>query len=186
MKNVTHLLPTGEIKEAAPLPQWKTPYNHDTNLVSDLTALYCADESKTKQEFVEEQDINKIMERLLRGAQQAEVALPEHFTDMTGKLDYFTMQNKIAQANSLFYLLPASIRSEHLNDPSRWADQVVAATLAGDGDKLEKLGIDLTAERKVAEARKPPEKAEDDKAATPAPDSAKASPGAPKSETAPK
>lgn len=176
------VMPTGELAERD-MPQWKTPFNHDTNFESDRTATYCADPSLTKQEFVEEQDINTILERLAKTGEIPAIVLPEHFMDLSGRTDYFTMASKIADTNRLFYMLPAATRSEFLNDPARWADAVVQATEAGDADMLEALGIELTEERKAAVARKPPEKAEagtSPPGGTPASDSTKASQAAPK------
>ena len=107
------LMPDGELKEHD-MPIWKTPWNHDTNFESDRTATFCADESLTKQEFVEEQNINVILERLAKTGEIPNVVLPEHFLDLSGRTDYFTMASKIADANQLFYTLDAAKRAEHL------------------------------------------------------------------------
>lgn len=172
-------MPDGEVVEKD-MPFFKTPWNHDTNFESDRTATFCADPSLTKQEFVEEQDINTIIERLTKGGEIPNIVLPEHFLDLSGRTDYFTMASKIADTNRLFYTLDAKTREDHLNDPARWADAVVKATEAGDADQLELLGIQLTEERKAAietAERKAQEAATKAKAATPAPQTEKAAPG---------
>lgn len=179
---INFTMPTGEIVEKD-MPIWKTPWNHDTNFESDRTATFTPEPSLTKQEFVEEQDINVILDRLARGGEQPLIVLPEHFMDLTGRTDYFTMASRIAETNRLFYTLDAGTRSEFLNDPARWADAVVTATEQGDADTLEALGIELTEERAAAIARKPPEKAEagtSPPGGAPAPDSTKAPQAAPK------
>lgn len=133
-------MPDGELTERD-MPVWKTPYNFDTNFESERTALYCADPSKTKQEFKDETDINVILARFTRTGETPPVILPEHFADLTNRTTYFDMASAAADANELFYLLPASTRAEHLNDPTRWADAVVQALEQGNRESLEKLGI---------------------------------------------
>ncbi|WP_445772243.1 hypothetical protein, partial [Rheinheimera sp.] len=41
----------------------RTPYNYDTNLASEESALYCSDVSRTQQNAKEECDINTIVKR---------------------------------------------------------------------------------------------------------------------------
>lgn len=135
-------MPDGEVVEKD-MPQWKTPWNHDTDFESARTSTYCKDESLTKQEFKEETDINVILERFTRTKEPPPMALPEHFTDLTGRTTYFDMATKVAEAQSMFYELPAKKRAEFQNDPDRWADAVVQAVDAGDGDLLRELGCTL-------------------------------------------
>lgn len=135
-------MPDGEVLEKD-MPVWKTPYNHDTNFESDRTALYCADPSLTKQEFKEETDINFLLERFMQTKELPPVVLPEHFMDNTQQPTYFEMQTKLAAANSLFYQQPASVRSEFLNDPARFADAVITAMETGNKEWLEDLGIEF-------------------------------------------
>jgi len=157
-------MPDGELVENK-TPQWKTPFNHDTDFESERTGLYCRDPSLTKQEFKEDADINVILERFMRGGDLPPPVLPEHFADTSGKTTYFEMASKVAIANKVFYELDAKKRAEHLNDPTRWADAVVKATEAKDADALEQLGIDVSNERKAAEETAQTAKAARDKAA---------------------
>jgi len=135
-------MPTGDIVEKE-MPMWKTPYNHDTNFESDRTALYCADPSLTKQEFKDEADINVILERFMRTREAPPITTPEDFTDLTGRTTYYDMASRVAEANKLFYELPATKRYIFQNDPTRWADAVVQATEAGDRDAMIELGLDV-------------------------------------------
>jgi hypothetical protein len=151
-------MPDGEIIDKE-WPVWKTPYNHDTNFESDRTATYCKDPSLTKQEFVDDADINNILERFAKTGEPPPLALPEHFADVTKRQSYFDMASQLADANKMFYTLPPDIRAEHQNDPTRWADAVTRAAARGDGDTLETLGIDTSAER--AEALKRAQEAAD-------------------------
>lgn len=137
------LMPDGEIREAD-MPQWKTPWNHDTNFESDRTALYCDDESLTKQEFKEDADINTIIARFTRTGEPPPMALPEHFMDITGKQTYEQISERLAEANAAFYTLPAATRSQFLNDPTRWADEVMKRLNKADGDGLKEIGVDIT------------------------------------------
>lgn len=178
------LMPAGELVEGE-IPAWKTPYNHNTRLESARVALYCQDESLTKQEFKDETDINVILQRFMKTGEPPPMPLPEHFTDVTGRTSYFEMASKVATAQESFYLLPAAKRAEYQNDPTRWADAVVAAVDAGDRDALAGLGIDVPqaptpeATRKAQEPPKPTPAGE----GSPAPGSGKAAPEAPQAGT---
>lgn len=134
------LMPTGDTI-TADMPEFKTPHNHDTRLESQRTAIYFRDPSLTKQEFVEETDINVILERFMKTGQPPPLTLPEHFLDVTNRSTYYDFAQAAAEANHLFYMLPAKQRAEFLNDPTRWADAVVQAVEAGDKDTLRNLGI---------------------------------------------
>ncbi|QCQ84641.1 internal scaffolding protein [Blackfly microvirus SF02] len=144
-----HKMPDGEI-QYKDIPQWKTPNNHDTNFESDRTALYCNDISLTQQQFKEEADINNIINKFLQGGMPPPPVLPEHFADLSEKLTYLDVETKLAEANAIFYGLPAEIRSESNNSPSIWADKVSKAVEKRDGDKLNELGVALP-ERIAAE-----------------------------------
>lgn len=168
------LMPDGSLVENK-TPQWKTPWNHDTNFESDRTGLYCKDESLTKQEFKDETDINIIIARFLRTNEPPPMPLPEHFMDLTGRTSYFEMQSQIAEANESFYSLPANKRAEFLNDPTRWADAVVGAVDAGDRQALAELGIAVPPEPQEPSTATPAREA------SPAPGAAAAAPAAPAS-----
>jgi len=155
------IMPTGEIQKVD-RPEWKTPFNHNTNFESDRTATFCAEPSLTKQEFAEEADINTILKRFLKTGEPPPMALPEHFVDTTTKLTHHEMQTRLAEANAMFYTLNAQIRAEHQNDPTQWADAVTQAVTQGDGDALDRLGIDTRAER--AEALRKAQAASDEAA----------------------
>lgn len=135
-------MPSGEIVEKD-LPVWKTPYNHDTNFESDRTSLYCKDPAKTKQEFRDETDINVIINRFMKTGEPPPIALPEHFMDLSQRTTYFDMASRVAEANKLFYELPATKREEFQNNPNLWADAVVKATNQGDYKTLEELGLEV-------------------------------------------
>lgn len=136
-------MPTGEIVEKE-MPQWKTPWNHDRDFESERTGMYSDEPSATRQEFKDDADMNNIITRFMQGAGTPEVVLPEHFADLSGRTTYFDMASKAAEANELFYLLPANKRAEFLNDPTRWADEVVRQVNLGNLKALAELGITAT------------------------------------------
>lgn len=175
------LMPTGDTVENT-IPVFKTPWNHDTNLESDRTALFCTDPSLAKQEFKDDTDINKIMERILQG-QQMPIVMPEHFLDLSGRETYFEMQTRLTNTKAMFYQLNADLRAQYLNDPARWADAVVAAANAGNGEALENLGIDVSNEKdaigKALAANLAKTAAEHSSSGDPPPDTAKAPKKAP-------
>lgn len=146
-----YTMPDGETVEKD-MPQWKTPWNHDTNFESDRTALYCNDRTLTKQEFKDETDINNIINRFLKTGEPPAMAIPEHFVDATTQLTYLEMQERLAEANANFYQLPPNIRAEYLNSPERWADAAMKALEQADGERLRKMGIDINFQQ-----QKPPE-----------------------------
>lgn len=142
-----YLMPDGEIVEHD-RPQFKTPYNHDTNFESDRTAWYSTEPSLTKQEFKDDVDINVIIKRALATGEPPPMALPEHFADIPERISHFEMASKVAEANALFYELPAEKRAVFQNDPTRWADQVLDALDRGDVKALNAMGIDAKANHK--------------------------------------
>lgn len=78
--------------------------------------------SRTQQEFLEETDINNIMARYVK------TGTVPMFLDRTmldgdmHDMSYHEMMNVIADANSAFASLPASIRDEFENDPAKFVD----------------------------------------------------------------
>lgn len=124
-------------------PNWKTPYNHNTNAESDRTGTLFTDESLTDQSFKEEADINTIMERYGKGA-IPNVVLPEHFGDAFAIPTLLEARTRIAENNATFYNLPPKIREEFLNDPARWEERVINDVATGNLDDLERMGIDMT------------------------------------------
>lgn len=139
-------MPDGEIIEKE-MPLFKTQYNHDRDFESERTAFFDDEPSLTKQEFKEETDINVILDRFMKTGQPPPITLPEHFGDLTTRLTYFDAATAMAEANALFYMLPAAKRAEHLNDPNRWADAIMVALEKGDRETLTANGIQMPPEK---------------------------------------
>ncbi len=102
--------------------------------------------SMTKQAFKDECDINRVMDRARRGASLAHLA--EHkgqygdFSDFTEQ-KYEQMLNKIADAKTIFFDLPAELRqNEFQNNPGKFFEFV---NNPENNDKLEELFPALSA-----------------------------------------
>lgn len=167
---MTVKLPTGETVPGK-IPEWKTPFNHDTNLESDRTALYCQDESRTKQEFKDECDINTILNRFLRTGEPPPMVLPDHFGDTRNNLTWVEKEQRVSDIAAMFYDQPARIRTKFNNDPMQWADRALFMLDNGMAEQLPELGIATPEELKATIS--PP-------GGTPAPETSPKAPPAPK------
>jgi phage internal scaffolding protein len=100
----------------------RTPYNYDTDEVSNETGLACPEPTMAQQQFREEADINTIMERFGRtGEIIAPVRMPQ-YGDFTGVNDYHTAMNAVVEAQASFDALPAAVRARFENDPGKFVE----------------------------------------------------------------
>lgn len=100
----------------------RTPFNYDTNQVSDETGLACRDDSLTQQQFKEEADINTIVDRFLRsGVLPTPVNMPQ-YVDFEGVFDYQTAMNTIRAADENFMRLDAKVRARFNNSPQEFLE----------------------------------------------------------------
>lgn len=98
----------------------RTPYNYDTNAVSDETGLSCPDASLTQQQFKEEADINTIVERFLKsGVLPNAVNMPQ-YVDYEGVFDFQSAMNVVRAADENFMRLDAKIRARFNNSPQEF------------------------------------------------------------------
>lgn len=136
---------------------WKTPYNHDTLAENERTQFIPTGEKLTQDSFKDEQDINKIVERVLRTGQMPDIQLPPQYGDLTTADDFHAMQNKLAETKGLFYKLPAAIRASYQNDAGAWLEHVNQAVASGDVEPLREMGLDLAsydlAQAKIKDAQ---------------------------------
>lgn len=120
----------------------RTPYNYDTNQAGDESGLKCEDESRAKQAFAEECDINTIVNRFRIGEslpENVQVPLNEDFDDV---FDLRSALHVVMDANKAFAAMPAKIRARFGNDPVAFVD---FCSQAENQDEAIKMGI---AERK--------------------------------------
>lgn len=100
----------------------RTPYNYDTNQVSDETGLFCDEPSLAQQNAKEECDINTIVRRFgLTGELPTGVRAPQ-YGDFTEATDYHTAMNAVISANNAFMQMPADIRARFNNDAGAFVD----------------------------------------------------------------
>lgn len=103
-------------------PFIRTPYNYNADSVSLETGTFCEEETKTKQEFKDDVDINNIVEKFgITGE------MPESFTfpdeqDFTETTDYQSAMNVLVQARESFMELPAKVRARFDNDPQQFME----------------------------------------------------------------
>lgn len=98
----------------------RTPYNYDTNAVSDETGLSCPDPSLTQQQFKEEADINTIVERFLKsGVMPSPVNMPQ-YVDYEGVFDFQSAMNVVRAADENFMRLDAKVRARFNNSPQEF------------------------------------------------------------------
>jgi len=101
---------------------FRTPYNYDTNKVSDETGLRCLDASLTQQQFKDEADINTIVDRFLRsGVMPSPVTMPQYI-DYEGVFDFQTAMNVVRAADENFMRLDAKVRSRFNNSPQEFLE----------------------------------------------------------------
>lgn len=109
---------TGEISTVF----MRTPYNYNTDKVSDETGLSCPEETKTQQQFKEESDINTIVERFgISGEMPPTMNFPEP-EEFIETMDFQTSMNVIVKARESFMEMPAKQRARFQNDPQKFME----------------------------------------------------------------
>lgn len=99
-------------------------YNYDMDAVSLETGLKCEDPSMAQQQFLEESDINTLVERFgLNGEMPAAVVVPQ-YGDYSGVNDFQSAMNAVLSASKNFMELPAKVRSRFDNDPQKFLEFV--------------------------------------------------------------
>lgn len=116
--------------------EFRTPYNYDTNKVSDETGLECLDASKAVQSQKEEADINTIVRRFgLTGQLPQNARMPE-YGDFTGITDYQSALNAVMAADDTFMQMPADVRVRFGNDPEKFVQFCLDPANAEEAVKL--------------------------------------------------
>lgn len=110
------------IFDAIAAPFLRTPYNYDTDRVSDETGLKCDDPSRAQQHFKDECDVNTIVERFkITGQLPTNLRMPQP-GDFSGIGSFHDAMNAIVQARETFDKMPANIRSRFGNDPANFLE----------------------------------------------------------------
>lgn len=141
---------TGEVVTAF----MRTPYNYDTDKISDETGLDSGPESRTQQQFAEEVDINTIVERFrVTGEMPPAMNFPQP-QEFAETFDFQTAMNVIRQAQESFMELPAKARARFENNPQKFMEFMNDAE---NQDEAIKLGLATRKPEEPTEPVKPPE-----------------------------
>lgn len=100
-------------------PFLRTEYNYDMHAASLESALVCEDPSMAQQQFLEESDINTIVDRYGLNGELPENPRMPAYGDFTGVGDFQTAMNAVVAAQRDFMTLPAKVRSRFDNDPQK-------------------------------------------------------------------
>ena len=102
----------------------RSPYNYDMDKVSEETGLKCLDPSMAQQQFLEESDINTIVERFGLNGEVPELVKVPQYGDYSEVTDFHSAMNAVRQAEASFMELPAKVRSRFGNDPQQFLEFV--------------------------------------------------------------
>lgn len=133
------------------VPFLRTPYNYDTDKVSDETGLTCSDPSLAQQNFKDETDINYIVRQFGLTGELPGKPLSPQYGDFTGVLDYHTAVNAVLAAQDDFMELPAQLRSRFNNDPAELID-----FLGNENNREEAINLGLIAAKPISELSETP------------------------------
>lgn len=138
----------------------RTPYNYDTETVSEETGLACKKPSKTQAQFKDETNINTIVERFgATGEKPPTMTFPTE-QDFTEAFDFQTSMNQIVRARESFMELPAKARARFQNDPQRFMEFIHDPE---NQQEAVKLGLMVKRPEPEKPADKPPENKEENK-----------------------
>lgn len=101
---------------------FRTPFNYDADEVSESSGLLCEDDSRTKQSFKDECDINVIVGRFGIGEPPLvprKIPLQGDFHDAPSFQEVLNMQ---LQAAETFGALPAKVRERFGNNPVKFVE----------------------------------------------------------------
>lgn len=112
------------IEKGAHVPFVRDPYNYDRDKASELSGLLCLEDSLTQQQFLEETDINTIVDRFGITGQLPENPQPPQYADFEGIFDFQAAQNAVIAADRAFMTFPAKVRNRFQNDPQQMLEFV--------------------------------------------------------------
>ena len=94
-------------------------YDHNqVNVIPDTVFDFKKDPPRQKQSFKDQCDINRIMDKAAQTGTLSHINQYEQQYGDFADFDYEDSMNRIAEANSMFYDLPAETRNEFGNKPS--------------------------------------------------------------------
>jgi len=142
--------------EIVDIPDFKTPYNHDTDAESDRYALTCLDETRTQQHQKDEADINEIVRRFGVTGHLPLIEMPPLLGEFEDTFDFLSAMNTLAAAKHSFAQLAPEIRASFNNDPHAFVAYCDAAVEAGDLDQLRKWNLAVPEPQPETAPKAPP------------------------------
>ncbi|AXH75024.1 MAG: internal scaffolding protein [Microviridae sp.] len=106
------------------MPFLRTAFNYDMDQASYESGLFCNDVSMAQQQFVEESDINTIVDRYGLNGSLPDVVRAPQYGDFTSIYDFHTAMNAVNEAKASFMSLPAKTRARFENDPQQFLEFV--------------------------------------------------------------
>ena len=132
------------------VPFLRTPYNYDTDLASDESALTCEDVSLTQQHQKEDADINTIVARFGLTGELPFADRQPRYGDFSDVTDYHSAMNAVREATEDFMSLPADLRSRFQNDPAALIDFLASDANRDEAIKLGLVNAPITAPEAVS------------------------------------
>ena len=131
------------------MKKFKTIYNYVQNDGVDFK-----EPSLTQQQFKDECDINRIMDRYLKTGVLSD-PLDRRGTPKYGEYadigDYMEHMNKVVEANEMFEALPASIRKRFNNNPADLIEFVMDSNNRAEAEFLGLIDKEEVIEEKVTD-----------------------------------
>lgn len=107
---------------------------------NERVSLVCKDPSRTKQSFIDECDVNKIVERHVKNGtfQQLIAQNSGVYGDFSNPSSYQEALNTVLVAETQFASLPSSVRNRFSNDPAKF---LAFATDPQNMSEMVKMGL---------------------------------------------
>lgn len=134
----------------------RNPYNYDMDEASNESGLKCEDVSLAQQQFVEESDINTIVERFGLNGELPSVLRAPTYGDYTGIGDFQSAMNAVLAAQANFMELPAKVRARFSNDPQQFLEFVQDEANRAEAEALGLLNVIPKGSAPVAVVPEPP------------------------------
>ena len=100
----------------------RSAYNYDRAAASRQGGLSCPEETRTKQEFLEEVNINTLIERFKLGAKLPVLERMPSYEDFSDVYDFKTAVDALAKSREAYDKMPAAVRKRFGDDPQRFLD----------------------------------------------------------------
>jgi len=134
------------------LPFIRTPFNYDTDSVSQATGFSASDKVVTQQQFKDEVNLNTMVSRFGINAVAMQSARMPTYGDFTGVSDYKSALDAIMAADASFMSLPPAVRERFANDPAALVD-----FCSDEANRSEAMELGLIPPPRKGEGFTPPE-----------------------------